>query len=103
MEESPPIKKIVRMDQVYAVGGTFDDPSDFTNAVNRNLIILHESDRNCIIKDIKFNVFTDQRFVNTAPIYLAFIIAEVDVDLTPEPEVSKKKRRKDKKKKKKKR
>lgn len=99
MEESPPIKKIVRIDQIYAVGGTFEDPSDFTNVVNKNLIILHESDKNCIIKDIKFNVFTDPRFNNNAPIYLAFITAEVDVDLTPEPEISEKKRKKEKKKK----
>jgi hypothetical protein len=100
MEESPPIKKIVRMNQIYAVGGTFDDPSDFTNVVNKNLILLHESDKNCIIKDVKFNVFNDLRFPNNSPIYLAFIRAEVDVDLTPEPEISKRKKKRKKKKKK---
>jgi len=101
LEEIAPIKKIVRMDQVYAVGGTYNDPSNFTKAVNRNLKILKESDKNCDVKDIKFNVFSDRRYIDAAPIYLAFIIAEVDVDLTPEPEGKKSKKRKEKKKKKK--
>ncbi|MHA1670171.1 MAG: hypothetical protein ACTSV5_06275 [Promethearchaeota archaeon] len=99
MEDIPPERKIVRMDQVFAVGGTYNEPSDFTRAVNKNLIILHNSDKNCEIKDIKFNVFTDQRYTNSSPIYLAFIVAEVDVDVTPEPEIKKKKRKKRKKKK----
>lgn len=103
MEDIAPAKKIVRMDQVYAVGGTYNDPSKFIRAVNRNLQILKESDKHCKVKDIKFNVFSDRRYKDAAPIYLAFIIAEVDVDLTPEPEDKGKKKRKRKKEKKKKR
>jgi len=82
------------------VGGTFNDPSDFARTVNNNLVILRESNKNCKVKDIKFNVFNDQRYTNTPPVYLAFIIAEVDVDVTPEPEIKKKKGKKNKKKKK---
>jgi hypothetical protein len=100
MEETPPVRKIVRIDQVFAVGGTYDEPSNFTHAVNRNIQVLNDSDKNCTIKDIKFNVFSDNRY-NAPPIYLAFIIAEVDVDLTPAPVLSKKEKRKAKKKKKK--
>lgn len=98
MEELPPERKIIRSEQVFAVGGTFSDPSDFTRSVNNNILILKDSDRNCKIKDIKFNIFTDQRFTNTPPIYLAFIIAEVDVDVTPEPEGKKKKKKRKRKK-----
>ncbi|MFX1414609.1 MAG: hypothetical protein ACFFA2_12335 [Promethearchaeota archaeon] len=98
MEESPVEKKIVRIDQVYVVGGSFDDPSDFTNKVNRNLVILHESNKYYKIKDIKFNIFNDQRYPHSTPIYLAFIVAEVDVDVTPEPEKKRKKKKKKKKK-----
>ena len=100
MEESPEERKVVRMDQIYAVGGTFDEPSDFAQAVNRNLQILQTSDKYCNIKDIKFNIFSDHRYTNAAPIYLAFIVAEIDVDITPEPEVKGRKRKKKKKKKK---
>ena len=100
MEEETPIPQIVRMDQVYAVGGTFNDPSEFTRKVNKNLMILRQSDKNCKIKDIKFNAFTDPRYSNAGPILLAYIIAEVDVDITPEPEEHGKKRKKKKKKKK---
>ena len=99
MENINPIeRKIVRIDQVFAVGGTFEDPSDFTRKVNRNLMILHQSDKNCKVKDIKFSVFSDPRYSNAGPILLAFIIAEVDVDITPEPEDRGKKRKKKKKK-----
>ena len=97
MEDIAPERKIVRMEQVYAVGGTYDDPSDFTRSVNNNLIILRESDKNFEVKDIKFNIFTDQRYANSLPVYLAFIIAEVDVDVTPEPEIKKKKGKRRKK------
>lgn len=100
MEEVPEERKIVRIDQVYVVGGSFDDPSDFTNKVNRNLLLLHESKKYYKIKDIKFNIFNDQRYPQSTPIYLAFIVAEVDVDVTPEPEKKRKKKRKQKKKKK---
>lgn len=100
MEEETPIPQIVRMDQVYAVGGTFNDPSEFTRKVNKNLMILRQSDKNCKVKDIKFNAFTDPRYSNAGPILLAYIIAEVDVDITPEPEEHGKKRKKKKKKKK---
>ena len=56
MEDLTPERKIVRMKQVFAVGGTYNDPSNFTKAVNKNLIILGDSDRNCEVQDIKFNV-----------------------------------------------
>jgi hypothetical protein len=98
MEEETPIPQIVRMDQVYAVGGTFNDPSEFTRKVNKNLMILRQSDKNCKVKDIKFSAFSDPRYSNAGPILLAFIIAEVDVDITPEPEERGKKRKKKKKK-----
>jgi len=100
MENINPIeRKIVRMNQVFAVGGTYDQPSDFTRAVNRNLKILQQSDKNCKVKDIKFNTYSDHRYSGAGPILLAFIIAEVDVDITPEPEEKSKKRKKKKKKK----
>ena len=100
MEEETPIPQIVRMDQVYAVGGTYNDPSEFTRKVNKNLLILRQSDKNIKVKDIKFSAFTDPRYSNAGPILLAFIIAEVDVNITPEPEDSGKKRKKSKKKRK---
>ena len=100
MEESSHEKKIVRMAQVYAVGGTFEDPSAFTRAINKNLVILQDSDKYCKIKDIDYTIFTDPRYANAPPMYLAFITAEVDVDVTPEPEIKSKKKRKQKKKKK---
>ncbi|MFW9952116.1 MAG: hypothetical protein ACFFKA_18500 [Candidatus Thorarchaeota archaeon] len=99
MEELPEERKIVRMDQIYAVGGTYDEPSDFAQAVNRNLQILQDSDKYCHIKDIKFSIYNDPRYSNAPPIYLAFIIAEIDVDVTPEPEVKGKKKWKKKRKK----
>jgi len=100
MEEETPIPQIVRMDQVYAVGGTYNDPSEFTRKVNKNLMILRQSDKNIKVKDIKFSAFTDPRYSNAGPILLAFIIAEVDVDVTPEPKDHGKKRKKKKKKRK---
>jgi len=100
MEEETPIPQIVRMDQIYAVGGTYNDPSEFTRKVNKNLMILRQSDKNIKVKDIKFSAFTDPRYSNAGPILLAFIIAEVDVNITPEPEDSGKKRKKSKKKRK---
>ena len=90
MEDLTPERKIVRMKQVFAVGGTYNDPSNFTKTVNKNLVILGDSDRNCEVQDIKFNVFNDQRYTNSS---------EVDVDVTPEPESTKKKGKKRKKKK----
>ncbi|MFX0009070.1 MAG: hypothetical protein ACFE9R_02040 [Candidatus Hermodarchaeota archaeon] len=99
MEEEPPSPQIVRMDQVYAVGGTFEDPSEFTRKVNKNLVILNQSDKNCKIKDIKFNAFTDPRYSMAGPILLAFIIAEVDVDITAELEDTSTKKKKRKKRK----
>ncbi len=98
MEEETPIHQIIRMDQVFAVGGTFEDPSEFTQKVNKNLMILKQSDKNFKLKDIKFSAFSDPRYSNAGPILLAFIIAEVDVDITPEPEKRDKKRKKKKKK-----
>ena len=100
MEEEKPAPQIVRMDQVFAVGGTYEDPSEFTRKVNKNLMILRQSDKNCKVKDIKFNAFSDPRYSMAGPILLAFIIAEVDVDITPEPENLGNKRKKKKKKKK---
>ena len=98
MEEETPIPQIVRMDQVYAVGGTFNDPSEFTRKVNKNLMVLRQSDKNVKVKDIKFSAFSDPRYSSAGPILLAFIIAEVDVNITPEPEDHSKKRKKKKKK-----
>ena len=100
MEEETPIPQIVRMDQVFAVGGTYNDPSEFTRKVNKNLIILRQSDKNIKVKDIKFSAFSDPRYSNAGPILLAFIIAEVDVDITPEPEDHGKRHKKKKKKRK---
>ena len=100
MEKVPIIKNIVRLDQVYAVGGTFKDPSKFTRKVNRNLIMLNGSDKNCKIKDIKFTTYFDPSLASSVPVHLAFIIAEVDVDITPEPTPKGKKKKKKKKKKK---
>ena len=102
MEDIPIERKIIRINQIYAVGGTFKDPSDFTNTVNKNLVMLNDSDKNCEVKDIKFSVYNDPSLVSSIPVYLAFIIAEVDVDITPEPELKGKKKRKEKKKKKRK-
>ncbi|MHA2471604.1 MAG: hypothetical protein ACXAES_00060 [Promethearchaeota archaeon] len=99
MEDIGKIKNLVRLNQVYAVGGTFKDPSDFTRTVNKNLVMLNGSDKNCEIKDIKFSIYTDPRLSSSIPVYLAFIIAEVDVDLTPEPEIKGKNKKKRKKKK----
>ena len=93
MEDIPVDRKIVRLNQVYAVGGTFKDPSDFTRTVNKNLVMLNDSDKNCKVKDIKFSVFNDPRLASSIPVYLAFIIAEVDVDITPEPELKGKKKK----------
>jgi len=98
MEELPEEKKIVRIDQIYAVGGTYDDPSDFAQVVNRNLQILQTSEKYCKLKDIKFNIFNDHRYTTAPPIYLAFILAEIDVDVTPEPELKGRKKKKKKKK-----
>jgi hypothetical protein len=98
MEEENPIPQIVRMDQVFAVGGNFENPSEFTRKVNKNLMILRQSDKNIKVKDIKFNTFSDPRYSMAGPILLAFIVAEVDVDITPEPEKRGKKRKKKKKK-----
>ena len=100
MEEETPIPQIVRVDQVFAVGGTYNDPSEFTRKVNKNLLILRQSDKNIKVKDIKFSAFSDPRYSNAGPILLAFIIAEVDVNITPDPEDQGKKRKKKKKKKK---
>jgi len=91
-------KTIKRMKQLFVVGGNFDQPSEFTKKVNRNIQILNESDKNCKIEDIKFQIFNDSRFSNYGPTYLAFIIAEVDVDLTPKVEQDGITRRKRKKK-----
>jgi len=97
MEEFDRIKNIVRLNQVYAVGGTFKDPSDFTHTINKNLVMLNESDKNCEIKDIKFSIYNDPSLASSIPVYLAFIIAEVDVDISPEPEIKGKKKKKKKK------
>ena len=101
MEKVPITKNIVRLKQVYAVGGTFKDPSNFTKKVNKNLVMLNGSDKNCKIKDIKFVTYFDPNLTRSIPVHLAFIIAEVDVDLTPEPELKGKQKKKKKKKKKK--
>ncbi len=79
--------KTVRMIQLYCIGGNYEDPSEFSNMVNRNLRILHESDKHVDIKDIKFTVSNDPRYIEHGMLYLAFVVAEIDVDLTPTDEV----------------
>ncbi len=83
MEKITPFENIIRMKQVFVVGGQYDDPSEFTRKVNKNLKILRDSDNNAKVIDIKFSVHSDPRFGNYGPIYLAFIVAECDVDVTP--------------------
>ncbi|MHA1150184.1 MAG: hypothetical protein ACTSR8_18285 [Promethearchaeota archaeon] len=99
MESLTPFENIVRMKQIFLVGGNgYEHPSDFARIVNKNLKILRESDNNAKVIDIKFNVYNDPRWVEHGPTMLAFITAEVDVDITPKVEedgiTRKKKKRK---------
>ncbi len=64
------------MKQVFIAGGEYDEPAEFSRTVNRNIQILMDSDRNAEIDDIQFTVH-NSRF---GMVYLAYIIAEVDVD-----------------------
>lgn len=68
--------KIKRMKQVFVAGGEFEQPADFIKRVNRNIQILMDSDRNPEINDIKFTVHNG----SNDKVYLAYIIAEVDMD-----------------------
>ena len=85
MEKITPFENIIRTKQVFVVGGQFEDPSEFTKKLNKNLLILRESDNNAKVIDIKYTVHTDKRYVG-APVYLGWITAEVDVDITPKVE-----------------
>ena len=93
-------RKIKRMKQVFITGGNYDHPSDFSKNVNKNIKILMESDRNCDIQDIKFTVTKDPRYIDYGMVYLAYIIAEVDI--IEKPEIIDEKKHKKKKHKKKK-
>lgn len=64
------------MKQVFVAGGEFEQPADFVRRVNRNIQILMDSDKNPEINDIKFTVHGG----GIDKVYLAYIIAEVDVD-----------------------
>jgi len=58
---------------------------------------LRESDNNAKVVDINFTVTMDPRYSNYGPTYLAFITAEVDVDITPKVEadgITRKKKKK---------
>ena len=97
MEKITPFENIIRTKQIYVVGGQFDNPSDFTKKVNKNLNILRESDNNAKVIDINFSVHSDPRYGNYGPVYLAFITAEVDLDTTPKVEedgITRKKKKK---------
>ena len=74
-----------RMKQVFIAGGNYNEPSKFATTVNRNIKILMDSDRNCDILDIKFNVSNNPRYIDYGMVYLAFILAEVDI-IEEEPE-----------------
>jgi len=87
VEKITPFENIIRMKQVYVVGGNYDHPSEFAKIVNKNLLILRNSDNNAKVVDITYTVNNDPRYSNYGPTYLAFITAEVDVDTTPKVEV----------------
>ena len=95
VEKEPKMK---RMTQVYCVGGNYHQPSDFTKAVNRNIKILMDGDRNCEIVDVDFNIHNHPRYIEHGLLYLAFIVAEVDIVDKPASteNFGKKKRRKKK-------
>ena len=93
-----------RMIQTYCVGGNYNKPSSFSAAINRNIKILKDSDRNCKIIDVKINIIDDPRYSAHGLTYLAYILAEVDITTeemyigyTP-PSTSRKKGRKKNKK-----
>lgn len=78
---------IRRIKQVFVVGGNgYEHPSDFTRIVNKNLKVLADSDKNVEVLDIDYNIFNDPRYREYGPTFLAFITAEVDVDMTPKVE-----------------
>jgi hypothetical protein len=84
MEKITPFENILRMKQVYVVGGNgYKSPSEFVRKVNQNIKIIGESDNNAKVEDIKFNVHTDPQYGQYGPVYLAFITATVDVNMTP--------------------
>ena len=72
-------KAVRRMKQIFIVGGNHKQPAEFAKAINRNIKILMESDRNCEILDIKFSVQNHPQYIDHGLLYLAFIIAEVDI------------------------
>jgi len=85
IEKITPFENIIRTKQVFVVGGQYDDPSEFTRKLNKNLMILRESDNNAKVIDIKYTVHSDTRY-SGAPVYLGWIMAEVDVDISPKVE-----------------
>jgi len=75
------------MKQIYVVGGNgYEDPSEFVKKVNKNLKLLRDSDNNAKVLDIQFTVHSDPNYGSYGPTYLAFITAEVDVDISPKVE-----------------
>jgi len=96
MEKITPFENIIRTKQVFVVGGQYEDPSEFARKLNKNLMILRESDNNAKVIDIKYTVHTDKRYQG-APVYLGWIMAEVDVDISPKVEddgITRKKKKK---------
>ncbi|MHA1438628.1 MAG: hypothetical protein ACTSPD_13730 [Promethearchaeota archaeon] len=70
------------MKQIFIAGGVYNDPAKFSKTVNRNIQILLDSDRNAEIHDIKFTALNEPRYSGLGTTFLAYIIAEVDVDET---------------------
>ena len=85
-------KAVRRMKQIFIAGGNYVHPSEFSKVVNKNIKILMDSDRNCEILDIKFSVQNHPQYIDHGLLYLAFIIAEVDV--IEKPDEGKKKHKK---------
>ena len=100
IETITPFENIIRMKQVFVVGGNgYDHPAEFVKKVNQNLKLLRESDNNAKVQDIQFTIHGDTQGSYGAT-YLAFITAEVDVDITPKVETDGVTRKKKKKKRK---
>jgi len=86
-------KAVKRMKQVFIAGGNYVHPSEFSKVVNKNIKVLMESDRNCEILDIQFSVQNHPQYINHGMVYLAFIVAEVDI-IEKEADEGKKKHKK---------
>ena len=98
IESITPFENIIREKQVYVVGGNgYSHPAEFVKKVNQNIKVLRESDNNAKVLNIQFTVHSDTGSGSYGPTYLAFITAEVDVDITPKVEndgITRKKRKK---------